>query len=91
MTCPIVVEPVNGQFAATLVGVPGARVLAATRELAVDGLKAVLDERVQRGELQFVELAPVGVTSFAGKYRDDETLSDICEAAYKARDAERQG
>lgn len=88
MTCPIVIEPVNGQFAASVFGVPNARATAATREQAVAALKVELDARVQRGELRFIDLAPAGISSLAGEYAADPTLRDICDQAYQARDAE---
>lgn len=88
MTVPIVVESTDGQFAASVVGVAHARATAPTREQAINALKADLDARVNRGEPQFIELSPIGLTSLAGKYADDPTLRDICEQAYRERDAE---
>jgi hypothetical protein len=52
MTFPIVVEASDGQFTASLVGVPTVRVIGSTRSQAIDGLKKELEHRVARGELQ---------------------------------------
>ena len=41
------------------------------------------------GELLSLGVEPIGVSSFAGKYRTDPTLGAICEDAYRRRDAER--
>ena len=88
MTCPIIVEPTNGQFAASLVGVPSARATAPTREMAIAALRAELDARIERGELLFIELAPAGVSTLAGSYSADPTLREICNRAYQERDDE---
>lgn len=88
MTCPIIVEPTDGQFEASVVGVAHVRATAPTREQAIVALREELDARVKRGELLFIDLSPIGLTSLAGKYADDPTLRDICEQAYRERDAE---
>ncbi len=88
MTCPVIVESTNGQFVASVAGAANLRATASTREQAIDALKDDLNARIQRGELLFIDVAPIGLTSLAGKYADDPTLSDICEEAYRERDAE---
>jgi hypothetical protein len=90
MTFPVLVESYNGQFAATLVGEPTIRAVGSTRDAALAALQAELAQRLARGELVFLELAPAGVSALAGKYRTDPTLRDICTEAYRQRDAESQ-
>jgi len=73
MTFPILIEPYNGQFAASLVGAPNVRVVKPTRSQAIEALKSNIEQRVQLGELFSLEIGPVGVSSLAGKYRTDPT------------------
>ena len=89
MTFPVMVEACDGQFAASLVGVPNVRVVGPTRSQAVDALKAIIEHRIARGELLSLEIETVGVSSLAGKYEADPTLRAICEEAYQLRDVER--
>ena len=89
MTFPIVVEAYDGQFAASLVGVPNARVVSPTRSQAIDALKAVIAQRIATGELLSLEIETTGISSLAGKYEADLTLRAICNEAYRLRDAER--
>jgi hypothetical protein len=89
MTFPVVVEPYNGQFVASLVGVPKVRVVGPTRAQAIDALKAEIEYRVALGELFSLDIETIGVSSLAGKYDTDPTLRTICDDAYQARDAER--
>lgn len=89
MTFPVVVEACDGQFAASLVGVPNVRVVGPTRSQAIDALKAEIEHRVALGELLSLDIETVGVSSLAGKYETDPTLRAICEEAYQLRDAER--
>ena len=51
MNFPIVVEAVDGQFAASLIGAPGVRVVRPNRVQAIAGLKAEIQQRVAIGEL----------------------------------------
>ena len=90
MSFPVLVEAQNGHFTATLVGMPTLSVVEATREEALAGLQTIIQQRIERGELLSLEVEPIGVTDLAGKYADDPTLSDICEEAYRLRDAENQ-
>jgi len=55
MTFPILIEPYNGQFAASLVGVPNVRVVKPTRSQAIEALKSNIEQRVQLGELLSLE------------------------------------
>lgn len=88
MTFPAVVEACDGQFAASLVGVPNVRVVGSTRSQAIDALREELEHRVARGELLSLDLETIGVSSLAGKYEADPTLRTICDEAYQLRDAE---
>jgi len=85
MTFPVVVEPIEGQFAAALVGAPEVRVIGPTRSEAVGALKAEIEQRIRRGELLSLEIEKAGVSGLAGKYADDPTLRDICADAYRLR------
>jgi hypothetical protein len=89
MSFPIFVQKDNGQYMATLVGVPDVRVSAPTREGAIAQMQAALDQRYSAGEIVFLDVpARQGIMALAGKYRDDPTLDDIVEEIYRARDAE---
>jgi predicted RNase H-like HicB family nuclease len=87
MTFPATVHPSNGAFEAALIGVPDVRATARTREDALAALKSVIAERLDQGELVALEVRRRGLTGLFGKYRDDPTLREICEAAYQDRDA----
>ena len=43
--------------------------------------------RLDHGELVALEVRRRGLTSLFGRYRDDPTLREICDAAYQERDA----
>jgi len=87
MTFPILVEPSDGQFAASLVGEPRCRTLGRTRSQAVEALKLEIDRRVAAGELVALEVATFSVSDLAGKYEDDPTLRSICDEVYQKRDS----
>jgi hypothetical protein len=53
-------------------------------------LQADLTQRLARGELVSLELAPRGVSGLAGQHRTDPTLREMCSEAYRLRDAESQ-
>ena len=88
MSFPIFIHQDNGHFVATLVGEPEMRVTASTRAGALASMQSMLEQRFTHGELVFLDLPKKGVLSFAGKYKDDPTLSEICDEIYRARDAE---
>ena len=88
MTFPIVVEPCDGQFAASHLGEPKVRVVGQTRSQALDALKTEIEHRVAIGELLSLEIDTIGVTDLAGKYQTDPTLRTICSDAYQNRDAD---
>ena len=91
MTFPVHLEPCEGRFAATLVGAPDVRVVAATRDEAISALKSQIAKRVAQGELFSVEVGPAGATELAGSYATDPSIRQICSEAYENRDAETQG
>jgi hypothetical protein len=88
MSLPVFIHQDNGHFVATLVGWPDVRVSAPTRAEALAEIQTMLQARVLHGDLVFVETPPQGVAAFAGKYRDDPSLTQIREDIYLARDAE---
>jgi len=87
MAFPVLIEHCDGEFAATLVGAPTIRVVGSTRAEVLAALQVDLTQRLARGELVSLELAPTGVSGLAGKYRTDPTLREICSEAYRLRDA----
>lgn len=84
----VMVHTVHGQFEAALVGAPEVRATAPTRADALAALETVIEKRVQQGELVTLEIGRKGLAGLFGKYRDDPTLQDICDEAYKERDAD---
>ena len=84
----VMVHTAEGQFEATLVGAPDVRAMAPTRAGALAALETVIEKRVERGELVTLQIGRKGLAGLFGKYRDDPTLQDICDEAYKERDAE---
>jgi hypothetical protein len=85
MMFSVMIEPYDGQFAATLLGAPTIRAVGATRD---DALRALHLDLAQ-GEFVALEVSAQGVTDLAGTYSTDPTLRDICAEAYRLRDAER--
>ena len=90
MVFNVVVHPANGQFEAALVGVPEVSAVATTREEALAKLETAISKRVEQGELVQLEVRRCGLAGMFGKFRDDPTLRDICEEAYRQRDADVQ-
>ena len=88
MTFPIVVEARDGQFAASLAGVPTVSVNGPTRSQAIKALKKELEHRVALGELLSLDIETIGVSSLAGTYESGPTLRTICDEAYHLRDTE---
>jgi predicted RNase H-like HicB family nuclease len=89
MTFPVIVEPENGRFAASLAGVPGVRAVGTTRPEALASLQAELARRIEDGELAALEVPTEGILQLAGKYADDPSLRRICQDAYAERDRDR--
>jgi hypothetical protein len=88
MNFPVSIESSGGQFTAALLGAPGVCVIATTREAAIAELRKVVSERVTKGQIESLEIPPRSVTDFIGIFQDDPTLDEICEEAYRQRDAE---
>ena len=89
MSFPILVEAVDGQFAASLIGAPNVRVVKPNRAQAIAGLQAEIQQRVALGELLSLEIDAASLSNLAGKYESDRTLREIRDEAYELRDAER--
>jgi hypothetical protein len=90
MTFPVVVHAVAGQFEATLVGAPDLSATAPTRDEALAKLESAISKRLDHGELVALEVRRRGLAGLFGRFRDDPTLREICEEAYRERDAELQ-
>jgi len=88
MTIRIAIERTNGRFTAFVPGVPALRAEAASHEQAIALVKEALTERVRQGELSFLDLELGGLSTLAGRFAADPTLREICEEAYRLRDAE---
>ena len=88
MTFPVVVNAAQGQYEAVLVGVPDVHAAAPTREEALAKLESAISKRLDQGELVMLEVRRRGLAGLFGKFRNDPTLRDICEEAYKERDAD---
>lgn len=90
MTFSVAVHQTNGQYEATLVGAPNVHASASTRAGALAALESEIAKRVEQGELVALTLNRRGLLALFGKYRDDPTLQDICDEAYRQRDADVQ-
>ena len=88
MTFPVIVHPSHGQFEAALVGAPDVRATAPTREEALAALESAIAKRLDQGELVAMEVRRRGLAGLFGKFRDDPTLREFCETAYKESDAD---
>ena len=88
MTFPVTIYSSAGQFEATLVGAPGVCATAPTREEALAKLESAISKQLDKGELVALEVRRRGLAGLFGKFRDDPTLQDICDEAYKERDAD---
>lgn len=91
MSFPVWVETREGQFAASLVGVPGVAAVEPTRSQAIASLREEIQHRIELGDLLSLEIETLGVSSLAGKYSADPTLREICDDAYQLRDTEHNG
>jgi predicted RNase H-like HicB family nuclease len=88
MTFSVTVHPSNGQFEAALIGAPDVCATASTRDEALAALESAIAKRLDQGQLVALEVRRQGLAGLFGKYRDDPTLREICEAAYQERDAD---
>jgi hypothetical protein len=89
MSFPILVEPREGRFAASVVGAPNLIAIESTRSQAIASLRHQILQLIELGELLTLEVEEAGVSGLAGKYKDDETLAEICADIYRQRDADR--
>jgi hypothetical protein len=87
---PVFVEPVNGHFVARLAGRPDLRAESSTREGALEALRQVVHRQLGRKILAFTAVEPKGPHAWAGVFKDDPTLDDICHEAYRQRDELRE-
>ena len=88
MTFPVIVHSHSGLFEAALIGAPEVNATASTRAEALAALETALEKRVEQGELVNLEIGRKGLMGLFGKFRDDPTLQDICDEAYRERDAD---
>jgi hypothetical protein len=51
-------------------------------------LQLTIAERLDQGQLVAPEVPGRGLAGLFGKYREDPTLREICDAAYQERDAD---
>lgn len=93
MTVPVWIEQQNGTFTATVLGAPGLRAVADTRDKAVAALRGEVAVRLSAGELLMMDVEPRGVLALAGKYQDDpgwkESWDEIVREAYRERDEQK--
>lgn len=89
MLFAVMIEPYDGQFAATLLVAPTIHAVGATRDDALRALHTDLAQRLAQGEFVTLEVSAQRITDLAGTYSTDPTLRDICAEAYRMRDAER--
>lgn len=87
MTFAVLLTPENGHFAASLVGAPEVRVTGDSRELALNALSEQISRRVANGELTMLDVPVDEISAVVGRFADDPTLQDICDDAYRTRDA----
>lgn len=89
MQLPVRVEQTNGEFTAYVLGSPDWHAKHATAEGAVVALRLVVAEKVERHEIATIDVPADGWVAAFGKFRDDPTILEICEEAYRERDRER--
>ena len=90
MQVPVVIETLNGHCIASVVGAVDLRASASTRDEALRHLKAMIQDRASKGAFVMLEVAEPDIMDLFGKYKDDPTLQDICDEAYRLRDEERK-
>ncbi len=93
MTVPVWIEQSNGTFTATVLGAPGLRGVADSRDKAVAALRGEVEIRLSAGELLMMQVEPKGLLALAGKYEDDpigrEMWDEIVKEAYRYRDEQK--
>lgn len=86
MTFAVKVESTDDRFTAVLLGAPDVQSTGATASEALAALRKEIEERTRSGRLCSVDVPTSGLSTFAGWFRDDPTLREICEEAYRLRD-----
>jgi hypothetical protein len=87
---PVFIDSVNGHFVVRLATRPDLQAEAATREGALEALRDVVHGHFGTGNLAFKPIEPKGPQAWAGVFKDDPTLDDICREAYRQRDELRK-
>ena len=82
------VRPENGHYVARLEGEYRCQAEGITPRLATEKLQLEVQRMVDLGEVGFIDIAPPprAEQSSAGLFRDDPTLREIVEEAYRYRD-----
>ncbi|MBW4631223.1 MAG: type II toxin-antitoxin system HicB family antitoxin [Iphinoe sp. HA4291-MV1] len=93
----VLVEEKEGEYQATVWGLPDCQVLAATREDALKNLHELVNARLQNVEIVTQEIEQPKSEhpwmKFAGKYKDDPQFDDMLadiEAYRRERDAQME-
>jgi hypothetical protein len=82
-------EEPEGQFTAELLGAPDIRATAATREQAIEQVRALLQEQVDLGSIAAIEIPRRNsLMEFAGMWKDDPTFDNYLEEIRKFREEE---
>ncbi len=89
MQVPVIVDAENGRFSASVAGVPELRASAATRDEALAELSRLIHDRMRQGTFTMLDVPERNIMDLFGVFKDDETLQEICDEAYRLRDAER--
>ena len=89
MTIPVWVEQQNGKFTASVPGAPQLNASGATRDDVIESVRTQLRSCVSTGQIVLLDIDFVGVSGLAGTYKDDTTILDICDEAYRLRDEEK--
>ncbi|AMV23001.1 hypothetical protein VT84_01225 [Gemmata sp. SH-PL17] len=89
MTFPILVQPHDGRFQASVLGSPVMAADGATKEEALSALRVSINQRFARGELVLLDVPHRAVTDFAGLFKDDPTFEGMVEDIYRERDAQK--
>lgn len=90
MTFPVLVELENGEFAASVAGVPELKATGRTRPEALKSLEGQVARSIALGHLATVDVETSGgILGLAGKCADDPDLQEICDEAYRERDRDR--
>jgi hypothetical protein len=90
MKFPILVEPHNGQFRASLLGSQVVRAEGATKEEAVAAVNDRLRGAIAAGDIVFLDLptAP-SILTHQPSPEEAEDWRQLCEEIYRERDAQK--